>query len=88
MPTVSVYIKNEDWDAWRALDKPSEFIHNALNGTKVTKIDGGPSASYSPVTIKETTPKIIKTPPQAKRAVESLPKDDNWAGPLWKKGKK
>lgn len=31
MPTVSVYIKNDDWEAWRKLEKPSEFIHNALN---------------------------------------------------------
>ena len=31
MPTVSFYLKNEDYDKWRALEKPGEFIHNALN---------------------------------------------------------
>lgn len=31
MPTVSVYIKKEDWNKWVAIKKPSEFIHNALN---------------------------------------------------------
>ena len=37
MPTVSIYIKNEDWAAWRALDKPSEFIHQALNQVAAKK---------------------------------------------------
>lgn len=36
MPTVSVYIRGEDWEAWRRLEKPSEFIHNALNPPKPT----------------------------------------------------
>lgn len=32
MPTVSVSIRNEDYDKWRALESPAEFIHNALKG--------------------------------------------------------
>lgn len=31
MPTVSFYLKNEDYDKWRSLEKPGEFIHNALS---------------------------------------------------------
>lgn len=43
MPTVSVSIRNEDYDKWRKLDSPAEFIHNALNElpttTKVPAVD-------------------------------------------------
>lgn len=31
MPTVSVYIRKEDYIKWLELEKPGEFIHNALN---------------------------------------------------------
>lgn len=31
MPQVFFYLRNEDVDLWKALDKKSEFIHNALN---------------------------------------------------------
>lgn len=31
MPQVTVYIRAEDMDAWKAIEKKSEFIHNALN---------------------------------------------------------
>ena len=34
MPTVSFYLRNEDYDKWRKLEKPGEFIHNALNSPK------------------------------------------------------
>lgn len=40
MPTVSVYVKNEDWEKWRALQKPSEFIHNALNRAVLEHVAG------------------------------------------------
>lgn len=32
MPTVSLYIKDEDYAKYQAIEKKSEFIHNALNG--------------------------------------------------------
>lgn len=31
MPQVTVYVRNEDLAKWKALEKKSEFIHNALN---------------------------------------------------------
>lgn len=40
MPTVSIYVSNEDYDKFRAIEKKSEFIHNALN----------PDPSYKPPT--------------------------------------
>ncbi len=33
MPTISLYIREEDYEKWRAIGNPSEFIHNALNKT-------------------------------------------------------
>ena len=32
MPQVFVYIRNEDFAKWKAIEKKSEFIHNALEG--------------------------------------------------------
>ena len=31
MPQVTVYVREEDLDAWKAIEKKSEFIHEALN---------------------------------------------------------
>lgn len=33
MPQVTVYIREDDLDKWKALEKKSEFIHHALRGT-------------------------------------------------------
>lgn len=37
VPTVPVYIRKDDYDKWRAIERPSEFIHNALNGVGETR---------------------------------------------------
>lgn len=73
MPTVSVYIKNEDWEKWSALEKPSEFIHNALNPeldsmigstqAHIEKYGGVPDISKG---------KPIKTPEQFDSLVQHL----------------
>jgi hypothetical protein len=34
MPKVTLYIRKEDIDKWKALDKKTEFIHNALTTIK------------------------------------------------------
>ncbi len=31
MPSVMIYIKQQDYDKWLTIKKKSEFIHNALN---------------------------------------------------------
>jgi hypothetical protein len=34
MPKVTVYIRNEDYEKWKAIEEKTEFIHGALkNGT-------------------------------------------------------
>lgn len=42
MPKVTVYIRNEDYALWRAIEEKSEFIHQAL---------GSPQTSNEKVTI-------------------------------------
>jgi len=32
MPQVTVYIRDDDLELWKSVEKKSEFIHNALNG--------------------------------------------------------
>ena len=61
MPTVSIYIKNEDWEAWRGLEKPSEFIHNALN-------NGAAALHLAQASVMEDRAinKFAKTPSTAK----------------------
>lgn len=34
MPKATVYIRNEDWDRWQALQNKADFIHEALKGTR------------------------------------------------------
>jgi hypothetical protein len=31
MPTLSVFIRKDDVDKWKALENKSEFLHNSLN---------------------------------------------------------
>lgn len=38
MPQVTVYIRKDDLDKWRALEKKSEFIHNALDSTNTPAV--------------------------------------------------
>ena len=40
MPTVSVYIKNEDYVKWLAVENKSEFMHTAIeNGNRTVKLE-------------------------------------------------
>jgi hypothetical protein len=32
MPQVTVYVREEDLDAWKAIQRKSEFLSNAING--------------------------------------------------------
>lgn len=38
MPTISLYIKNEDYAAWLAIENRSEWIHLALSENSVNTV--------------------------------------------------
>ncbi len=44
MPDAKIYIRTEDLDKWNAIEKKSEFIHNALNPAhlSIQSRDGSP----------------------------------------------
>ena len=46
MPQVTVYIRQEDLEKWKALQGKSEFLHNALN-TLPQKNASGPTAKMT-----------------------------------------
>lgn len=45
MPQVTVYIRKKDLEKWQAVEKKTEFIHNALNNT-VAELDSRASAIF------------------------------------------
>lgn len=34
MPRVTIWIRNEDWDQWEAIDNKPEWLHERLNLVK------------------------------------------------------
>lgn len=59
MPQVTVYIREEDLEKWKAIEKKSEFIHNALaskpspsNSLGTPNEDGIVHGIYAPATGK------------------------------------
>lgn len=101
MPSVPLYIREEDYEQWKAIEKKSEFIHDALIMAKlppeVLKTQSPPKATKEPIkqplekllsgkgmapSITGTIPyrfppsaasqlEVIKTPEQAKKAVDN-----------------
>lgn len=74
MPTVSVSIRNEDYDKWRALESPAEFIHNALNPPVDLK---DAMSRIEPILDVHIHPKPIKTP---KDVIQTLKVSDFGGG--------
>lgn len=74
MPQVTVYIRTEDLEAWKAVVKKSEFMHNALQNHST--YDG------APIVLREDLPKggvengfafkVIKTKEDAEKVVKHL----------------
>lgn len=62
MPRVTQYIRDEDFDKWKAVPNKSEFIHNALN-----PIFGQPI-----ITKRSTANKIMKSVEGSSRFEQSL----------------
>lgn len=45
MPQVTVYVREEDLDAWKAIQRKSEFLSNAINGVS----SNGRTTGFEPV---------------------------------------
>jgi len=83
MPQVTVYIRKEDLSLWEAVDKKSQFMHEALNiRISMSTMDKESLNKLKPIEEdrlselldeqfeqddKEVIPKIIKTPKEAKK---------------------
>lgn len=82
MPNVTQYIRKGDIEKWNAIPNKSEFIHNALNSyTGDTPAIGGKLAvSKDPITTEDILPEIktIKTPREARKAVEPITPHKNF----------
>ena len=76
MPTVSFYLKNEDYDKWVALPHKGEFIHNALN--PYDGLGGKPTYVMS-ASDKGIISKPIKTPKMTKEALDYAKRGDEAA---------
>ena len=70
MPQVHVYIRNDDMDAWKALDNKSQFIHDALQANQE------PRNLHMDTVIRPDLrpeqPPVINTPEQAHETVVNL----------------
>lgn len=59
MPKVTLYIRKDDLDKWKALDKKAEFIHNVLNASEIV-VGGIRRTKAKPGTIDPMTGFEIK----------------------------
>lgn len=48
MPQVTVYIRQEDMDAWRAVERKSEWMHERLEGGAVRAVQARPKITETP----------------------------------------
>jgi hypothetical protein len=64
MPQVTVYIREEDMGAWRAVEKKSEFMHQVLSKVLSKAIQGvSPISDKQPTVVSPTNIKpTIKKP--------------------------
>ncbi len=60
MPKVTVYVRKEDYPAWRSIEAKTTFIHNALNKLEVGGIDSiGMLVDDRTSTRESSPPKVI-----------------------------
>jgi hypothetical protein len=76
MPKVTVYIRNDDYESWRAVGSKTQFISDALNN--VAKVDtpvGKPVRLEKPIDVIANLKKVFPDArPNCK--VHGLPLDD------------
>lgn len=87
MPQVTVYIREEDIDKWKAIQRKSEFISNALNGlssngrTEVFEASDSGSSPDEPAKYPRLTPPPVKreykeSPPLIRNMAEAIREDE------------
>jgi len=69
MPQITVYVRNEDMDQWKSIEKKAEFIHQALSGNV-----NGKEFKYTESPKLEVTQKPTLNIPGAVRGNEFVPK--------------
>lgn len=76
MPTISIYVKNEDYSKYLSIEKKSEWLHEALNKhtNNPPQVKQVPKVTQSPYTPTHDPYQIIKTKEDAERIVEPLTK--------------
>lgn len=80
MPKVTVYIRNDDYESWRAVGSKTQFISDALNNvakvdTPVSKPVGKPVRLEKPIDVIANLKKVFPDArPNCK--VHGLPLDD------------
>lgn len=77
MPKITVYIRNEDMDKWRAVEKKSEWMHTRLNfeSTTITSSDV-PMTTTNPSMLKQVDTASLK-----KGILKNLPSCKHGANP-------
>lgn len=81
MPTVSVYIRTEDYEKWQEIKNKAEFISDSINGIKpikpkiqsTVKVD---QLKEAPAELKETLKDYLEYRKQIKKPIvqASIPK--------------
>lgn len=60
MPQVTVYIRNDDLEKWKAIEKKSEWLHNHLH-TAITNLEKDlESTTKNPKKLKKDIEKLRK----------------------------
>lgn len=83
---VSVYIRKEDEQRWKALQNKSEAIHKLLTNSNTNSVSDEVNVTNlkkDQELVRTTYPEIIKTPMDVSIAVAKLPKEE-WSGPITK----
>ena len=69
MPQVTVYIREEDIDKWRAIQRKSEFISNALNGLS----SNGRTVDFDSANLGSSPSEPAKTPTPVSTPLKESP---------------
>lgn len=57
MPRVNIYIRNEDWETWKAIEDKPDFLHTILQKRKM-------GTDLHPTTVARITDPETLVPPE------------------------